>query len=78
MNYIKGKVFNIWQKLILKTRAKISKENGLCLWKEGLKKLLPDSLFIRLMYFHIKGRALHLKNPKSFNEKLQWMKALLS
>ena len=42
--------------------------------KEGLKKLLPDSLFIRLMYFHIKGRALHLKNPKSYNEKLQWMK----
>ena len=42
--------------------------------KEGLKRLLPDSLFIRLMYFHIKGKALHLKNPKSYNEKLQWMK----
>ncbi len=55
------------------TSANARTQLALCI-KEGLKRLLPDSLFLRLMYFHIKGKVLHLKNPKSYNEKLQWMK----
>ena len=45
--------------------------------KQILKKMtniLPDELFLRLEYFRRFKRFLNLKDPKSFNEKLQWLK----
>lgn len=36
--------------------------------------LIPDKLFLQLMFYARMGRKLDLKNPKSFNEKLQWLK----
>ncbi len=36
--------------------------------------LYPDSLYLRLYYFLKMGKVLHLKDPISFNEKLQWLK----
>lgn len=39
-----------------------------------LLQLLPDELYIRLKWRYNMKRPLHLKNPKSFNEKLQWLK----
>lgn len=35
---------------------------------------LPDKLFIQLMYYANMGKKLDLKNPKTYNEKLQWLK----
>ena len=35
---------------------------------------LPDSLYLRVLYFHIFKKTLNLKYPKTFNEKLQWLK----
>lgn len=35
---------------------------------------LPDRLFVRLLYRFTTGKCLHLKNPQSFSEKLQWLK----
>lgn len=37
-------------------------------------RLLPDSWFLRIKYFQVFGKILNLKNPKTFNEKLQWLK----
>ena len=37
-------------------------------------KMLPDSIYIRIQYRKIMGKPLNLKNPKGFNEKLQWLK----
>ena len=37
-------------------------------------RLLPDSWFLRIKYFQVFGKRLNLKNPKTFNEKLQWLK----
>lgn len=37
-------------------------------------KILPDSQYLRLKYFIRTKKFLHLKNPKTFNEKLQWLK----
>lgn len=37
-------------------------------------KYLPDGLLIRIRYRIVFHRPLHLKNPKTFNEKLQWLK----
>lgn len=42
--------------------------------KELLKKLLPDKIFLNIKYKKVFGKKLDLKNPKTFNEKLQWLK----
>ncbi len=35
---------------------------------------LPDKLYLRLFYFSTTGKWINFKNPKGFNEKLQWLK----
>ena len=36
--------------------------------------LIPDEMYLKLEYkFHV-GKRLNLKNPQTFNEKLQWLK----
>ena len=35
---------------------------------------LPDKTFIKLFYRYQTGKKLNLNNPKTFNEKLQWLK----
>lgn len=35
---------------------------------------LPDAIYLRLIYYLYIGKRLNLKNPKTFNEKLQWLK----
>lgn len=40
----------------------------------GVLNCLPDKLFLQIAYrLHI-GKKLNLDNPKTFNEKLQWLK----
>ena len=36
--------------------------------------IIPDSLFIRMAYFRRMKKFPNLKNPQTFNEKLQWLK----
>jgi hypothetical protein len=40
----------------------------------GLTRFTPDKLYLKLQYFCIFNKKLDLKNPKSYNEKLQWLK----
>lgn len=35
---------------------------------------MPDSWYLKLCYHFAVGKSLDLKNPKTFNEKLQWLK----
>lgn len=42
--------------------------------KTTIKNLLPSSLFIYLQYFKVRKEILNLKNPKTFSEKIQWIK----
>ena len=35
---------------------------------------LPDKPYLKLMYWTYLGKKLNLDNPKTFNEKLQWLK----
>ena len=37
-------------------------------------KRLPDNIYLKLMYKVMTGQKLDLNNPKTFNEKLQWLK----
>ena len=40
----------------------------------GFLKLLPDKLFLKLYYPVMMNEDLDLVNPKTFNQKLQWLK----
>lgn len=35
---------------------------------------LPDKIYLKLVYWGETGKRLNLKNPKTYNEKLQWLK----
>lgn len=35
---------------------------------------LPDKLYLQILFFLHFGRFINLKNPKTFSEKLQWLK----
>lgn len=37
-------------------------------------RLWPDGLFLKIKFRLVMGQKLDLKNPKTFNEKLQWLK----
>ena len=45
-------------------------KNGLM----GFYSTMPDDKYLRFMYKARTGSDLHLKHPKSFNEKIQWLK----
>ena len=49
------------------------KEKLLTLAKKSLF-FLPDKVYIQLYYRLRTGRKLNMKNPTTFNEKIQWMK----
>lgn len=38
------------------------------------KTLWPDKLYIKYLYYFNFGKPLDLKNPRSYNEKCQWLK----
>ena len=40
----------------------------------GVGRFIPDRVWIQLKYRHKFGRFCNLKNPRTFNEKLQWVK----
>lgn len=39
-----------------------------------LANLLPDKLYLQLLFRRVMGKKLNLKNPQTFNEKLNWLK----
>lgn len=53
----------------------------MCLFKtikewvlDHLLSLMPDKIYLKLKYRVVMHKKLDLKNPKTFNEKLQWLK----
>ena len=41
---------------------------------KNVKQLVPDSLYLKIMFRKIMGQKLDLKHPVTFNQKLQWLK----
>lgn len=39
-----------------------------------VKGLIPDKLYLKLLYRRLFNKKLDLSNPQTFNEKLQWLK----
>lgn len=42
--------------------------------KQKIYNLIPDKIFLSILFERIFHRKLDWKNPKTFNEKLQWLK----
>ena len=42
--------------------------------KNFIKRLIPYSLYLKYCYKKLMGNSLNLSNPKTFDEKLQWLK----
>lgn len=42
--------------------------------KRNILNLMPDKLYLKLLYYRMLKKNLNLKQPKTFNEKLQWLK----
>lgn len=42
--------------------------------RSRLSRIIPSKIYLRMMYKLVVGNKLNLKNPKTFNEKLQWLK----
>ena len=40
----------------------------------GWLNWLPDKLYLKMVYWGEIGKKLNLENPKTYNEKLQWLK----
>ena len=62
--------------MLYKIKKIIKNPNLLVHYALGLKfsKALPDIIYLKLKFKLRLGRKLDLKNPKTFNEKLQWLK----
>lgn len=65
--------FSTFKKILKnKNAVKIAIFNNLV--HSGLTNIIPDKLFLKLSYRIKVGERLNLKNPRTFNEKLQWLK----
>jgi hypothetical protein len=42
-------------------------------YRRRLRDCLPDRVILAHRYRHTYGRALNLRNPQTFNEKLYWL-----
>lgn len=42
--------------------------------KTFFKRYAPDNIYLRVIYYKKMKKKLRLRNPKTFNEKLQWLK----
>lgn len=40
----------------------------------GIYNYMPDESYLKKRYFYATGKKLDLNNPKTFNEKIQWLK----
>lgn len=41
---------------------------------EKIAPFVPDKLYLHIKYYLSMGKVLHLNNPQTFNEKIQWLK----
>jgi hypothetical protein len=41
---------------------------------EFIKRFIPDLIYLKIRFKNLMGKPLNLRSPKTFNEKLQWLK----
>jgi hypothetical protein len=62
--------------MLIKIKKAIKNPNLIMLYILGLKifRIVPDETFLKIKYGLRVGQKLNLGDPKTFNEKLQWLK----
>lgn len=60
--------------LLKNNRAAISSTLFTYFSKTKISRLVPDEIYLKWLYRAFMHEKLNLKNPKKFNEKLQWLK----
>ena len=68
--------------MIKKIRYYFKKDKKLVIYKilfklisnRVLNKMIPSKIWLKLEYYISINKELNLKNPRAFNEKLQWLK----
>lgn len=68
-----GKIKTLF-KLIKNDPKKINQAIMTTWANSPISHLVPDKVFLRMQYRAVFGKKLNLKEPKTFNEKLQWLK----
>lgn len=61
----------------MKTQEFVRKAGRHIVWRlnqVGALNRMPDEKYLQMMFYLELGKHLDLENPKSFNEKLQWLK----
>lgn len=53
---------------------KVLKKAYLCLYRYGVFNWIPSDIFIKIQYRMATGKKLNISCPKTFNEKIQWLK----
>jgi len=66
--------FKTFIKLIKKDRGSIISAAMRNFAMSSISHLIPDKAFLKIQYRANMGKKLNLKSPKTFNEKLQWLK----
>lgn len=67
---IKERIRNCFQKNTVGAKIYVFMSNI----KTNFLKFLPDKIYLSFEYFCTLGRKPDIENPKSFNEKMQWLK----
>lgn len=60
---------NKWARMLIDKRFRFS-----VMSKYGFYRWMPDECYIRRQFRYEMGKTVDLSNPKTFNEKLQWLK----
>ena len=60
--------------LVLRDRRSLKKAIAYNFSKTAISHLMPDKMYLKYMFRSHFGKRLNLKNPKTFNEKLNWLK----
>ena len=64
-------------KVLKRIRKALSKPSRILIYfldKSYINKFISDKAFLKMKYRLVMGEKLNLKNPKTYNEKLQWLK----
>ena len=67
-------VFHTFMNLVKNDRKAILGAAVARLYRKRLLNWMPDSAYLKLRYYAAFHKKLNLEDPKTFNEKLQWLK----
>ena len=62
------------RKCLFQSKARNSKASIGTTMNEFIKRFIPDLIYLKIRFKNLMGKPLNLRSPKTFNEKLQWLK----